>query len=138
MAELTITQAAKQWNVTRNQLYRYMERGKLSTRTDATGRTMIDTSELIRVLGEPKSKEQKQNIEPVNTSSVLVDGMKKQIEMLERELRDAKEREKLVTQQVTASLDLIANLTQRLEHHPKETSEIETKTDGSSWRFWRK
>ncbi len=53
MAKLTISEASKKWNVGRSTLYRMIQSGKLSATTGKGGRK-LDTSELLRVLGEPE------------------------------------------------------------------------------------
>lgn len=55
MAELNISQAAKRWGKSRQTIYSYLETGKLSGKTDSEGNTLIDSSELIRVFGEPSN-----------------------------------------------------------------------------------
>jgi excisionase family DNA binding protein len=52
VAVITISEAAKQTNVGRATIYRYIESGKLSATTMLDGNRGIDTSELLRVFGE--------------------------------------------------------------------------------------
>ena len=56
MSKLNISQAAKQWGKSRQTIYNYLEQGKLSGDVDNEGSTHIDTSELLRVFGEPSNK----------------------------------------------------------------------------------
>lgn len=48
--KLTVTDAAKQWGITRNTVYNKINSGKLSRDANKT----IDVTEMIRVFGEPK------------------------------------------------------------------------------------
>lgn len=57
MALLTISQAAREWRTSRSRLYALKADGKLSFGEFPDGRPALDTSELVRVLGEPESKQ---------------------------------------------------------------------------------
>lgn len=48
--KLTVTDAAKQWGITRNTIYNNINSGKLSRDSNK----MIDTAEMFRAFGEPK------------------------------------------------------------------------------------
>jgi hypothetical protein len=50
--EISITKAAEDWGVSRQYIYRKIKSGELSKLNTGT----IDTSELLRVFGEPKKK----------------------------------------------------------------------------------
>jgi hypothetical protein len=51
--EIGVSEAAKKWNLSRQYIYRKIKSGELSR----LGNGNIDTSELLRVLGEPKKDE---------------------------------------------------------------------------------
>ena len=53
MAKLTVVQAAKAGWASRQRIYRRIKSGKLSAEIDADERVVIDTSELVRVFGDP-------------------------------------------------------------------------------------
>lgn len=57
MALLSISQAAREWGTSRSRLYALKADGKLSFVEFPDGRPALDTSELVRVLGEPGSKQ---------------------------------------------------------------------------------
>lgn len=59
MAKLTVHQAAKQGWPTRPTLYRAIKNGRLSAEKDAEGRTVLDPAELIRVFGEPVTRQER-------------------------------------------------------------------------------
>lgn len=51
--ELPVSQAAKQWGLTRQTLHRAIRKGKLSASQDSRGLRTVETAEMIRVYGEP-------------------------------------------------------------------------------------
>ena len=55
MPIVTISEASREWKTSRSRLYHLKDSGKLSFTEFADGRPGIDTGELLRVLGEPKS-----------------------------------------------------------------------------------
>jgi len=57
-----VTKAAKEWGVSRTTIYQKVNDGELSRAADKK----IDTSEMLRVFGEPVSK--KRTEQPLNTS----------------------------------------------------------------------
>ena len=59
---ISVTKAAKEWGVSRTTIYQKVNNGELSRNTDKK----IDTSEMIRVFGEPVSK--KRTEQSLNTS----------------------------------------------------------------------
>ena len=66
--KLTVTDAAKQWGITRNTIYNNINNGKLSRDSNK----MIDTAEMFRAFGEPK---QTKRVDPVNGIQGLLSGM---------------------------------------------------------------
>lgn len=60
--DISVTKAAKQWGLSRTTIYQKINDGELSRTTDKK----INTSEMIRVFGEPATK--KRTEQPVNTS----------------------------------------------------------------------
>lgn len=55
MAKLTITEVSQRWGVSRPTLYRYKDQGKLTFEKDGR-KVVIDSSEALRVLGNPLSR----------------------------------------------------------------------------------
>jgi excisionase family DNA binding protein len=55
MAKLTITEVSQRWGVSRPTLYRYKDHGKLTFEKDGR-KVVIDSSEALRVLGNPLSR----------------------------------------------------------------------------------
>ncbi len=60
MAVITITEAAKKWNVGRATIYRKLNGGELSGVDLPDGGRGVDTSELIRVFGDGRLKGQQE------------------------------------------------------------------------------
>ena len=52
MANLNITQAARQWGIARSTLQRAVKRGDISLTASENGMKYIDSSEMMRVYGE--------------------------------------------------------------------------------------
>ncbi|EPG8284577.1 entry exclusion protein 1 [Klebsiella aerogenes] len=57
MAWVTVRQATELTGKARSSLYRDMAKGRVSSRTEADGGRVVDTSELIRVYGELRQDE---------------------------------------------------------------------------------
>ena len=57
MPEITLLQAAKQGWPSRATLYRAIKNGKLSAAKDDRGAPVVNTAELVRVYGEPVSRD---------------------------------------------------------------------------------
>lgn len=53
MARLSMTEAAKQWGISRRTLYRRVSLGALSVSSGAGRLKTVDTVEMLRVFGEP-------------------------------------------------------------------------------------
>jgi len=54
MAKLSISKAAREWGIARSTLQRKIRSGALSVSGQAGAAKTVDTSELLRVFGEPK------------------------------------------------------------------------------------
>lgn len=104
MAILTMRQAADAVSVSRSTIYRKVEEGILSLATMPDGAKGVDTSELIRVFGELKSKAAdtpSDNRATVSAQSHATASdshetaiLKTQVELLRDQLELAKERER--------------------------------------------
>ncbi|MBK7542829.1 MAG: hypothetical protein IPN66_07260 [Candidatus Competibacteraceae bacterium] len=56
MAILTISEASRRWRLGRSNLYRAIKSGRLNLSARPDGSRGIDTSELVRVFGEPSER----------------------------------------------------------------------------------
>ena len=133
MAQLTIAQAAKQWGVSRGKLYSHVKKGTLSTSKNGEGKTVIDVSELLRVLGDAQPKTAQKATEQPPT--VLVDSLQKQIQLLERELQDAKEREREANERTKEMNSQVTSLLNRISHLEQDDKTPAKQKKKS--KFWR-
>ena len=102
MSILTFSQAIRAAGVARSTIYRYVKEGKLSATCFPDGRRGIDTAELERVFGSLQSFDISQTIASKQSRTAkkqpgmfegrdeIVELLRQQVQMLERELTDAK------------------------------------------------
>ena len=121
MSILTFSQATQVANVSRSTIYRYAQEGRISVVRLQNGKRGIDVAELERVFGPLKKLETSQNIpiKQVRTTKTqgdvfqerneIVELLRQQVELLERELTSAKEEK----------ARLLGLLEQRLLESPK-------------------
>lgn len=101
-SKLSVSQAAKDWNVSRQTIYKYMRSGRLSKNDDGT----VSASEMIRVFGEKKpSVSDVQQItvsdkQEIDSLQGEVTTLKKQLEFLTDEIEQYKIRENWYRQQI--------------------------------------
>lgn len=109
---ISVTKAAKQWGVSRTTIYQKINDGELSRTADKK----IDTSEMIRVFGEPVTK--KRTEQSVNTSnSMSVNSQNVQNSTaLEHQLALEKMKNEHLEQQVRDQKQLIANYQEQISH----------------------
>lgn len=84
MAQLSLTEVSKRFNVNRTTIYRAVNNGKLSRLNNG----LFDLAEVIRVFGEP-SAPVKQSVEPPASSAndrEVISILKSQIELLTKQL----------------------------------------------------
>ena len=84
MAQLSLTEVSKRFNVNRTTIYRAVNNGKLSRLNNG----LFDLAEVIRVFGEP-SAPVKQSIEPPASSAndkEIISILKSQVELLTKQL----------------------------------------------------
>ena len=107
---ISVTKAAKQWGVSRTTIYQKINDGELSRTADKK----IDTSEMIRVFGEPVTK--KRTEQSVNTSnSMSVNSQNVQNSTaLEHQLALEKMKNEHLEQQVRDQKQLIANYQEQI------------------------
>ena len=103
MTILTFSQAAQVTSASRSTIYRYTQEGRISVVRLPNGKRGIDVTELERVFGPLKKSDTSQNIptKQVRTAKTQADVsqerdeviglLHQQVELLERELTNAKE-----------------------------------------------
>jgi len=133
---LTVSAAARQWNVSRSWLYNLRDKGRLSFSAFPDGSPGIDSAELLRAIGEPRvqtaSAEQLQELTVTDagqTETAVPGGpalsvLQAQLEAAQRALAESKDNERQALEaQLEAALDrekqllaLLATQTKLLEH----------------------
>ena len=97
MKSLTVLELSKLYNINRQTIYNNIKKGILSKNSD----NKIDLAEAIRVFGEPSKKQDvKESVKidsPILTEVLL---LRQQINMLQNQLDDAKERESFYQNQI--------------------------------------
>ena len=117
MAKLTISDAARVTGVSRVTLHRYIKAGKLSRTPDG----LIDTAELLRIglVLQPDTLQQPVTVQrpatPPATPSVTADTptLERLIEVLQRELDDARAREQAARERETMLLQMLQQVQQQ-------------------------
>ena len=121
MSILTFSQAARVAQASRSTIYRYAQEGRISVVRLPNGRRGIDAAELERVFGPLKQLDTSQDIPKKHARTVrtqvgvsqerdeVIGLLRQQVELLERELMNAKEEK----------ARLLGLLEQRLLESPK-------------------
>lgn len=126
MKALSVIELAKLYGMNRQSIYKRISKGDLSKNSD--GR--IDLAEAIRVFGEP-SQRSNQNValqSQATPKSAELDIMRQQVDMLQKQLELAQEREIFQREQLQAKDDQIESL-QRLLGSPKTEPQAEKVQD---------
>lgn len=107
---ISVTKAAKQWGVSRTTIYQKINDGELSRTADKK----IDTSEMIRVFGEPVTKKRtEQSVNTSNSTSVNSQNVQNST-ALEHQLALEKMKNEHLEQQVRDQKQLIANYQEQI------------------------
>jgi hypothetical protein len=117
MAQLTISDAARVTGVSRVTLHRYIKTGKLSRTPDG----LIDTAELLRIglVLQPDTVQQPVTVQrpatPSATPPVTPDtpALERLIEVLQRELEDARAREQAAREREAMLLQMLQQVQQQ-------------------------
>ncbi len=112
--EVTISDIQQQWNISRATVYKHIKQGKLSRLQNGK----IDVSEVVRVYGEPKETQTRQEVDTVDSQekSLLLE----KIRLLESQLDDARERESWLKSQVETAQATIKLLEYRKPDQPEK------------------
>ena len=102
---ISVTKAAKEWGISRTTIYQKINDGELSRTADKK----IDTSEMIRVFGEPATKKRtEQSVNTRNSTSLNSQNVQSST-ALEHELALEKLKNEHLEQQVRDQKQLLAN-----------------------------
>jgi len=97
MAQLSISAAARAAGKDRGTINRYIKSGKLSTSKDASGSTVIETAELLRVFGSLKGDGSRGRDAAVAAPSVenssMQHALEATLELLKQQLKASQDRE---------------------------------------------
>lgn len=121
MANLTITEAARQWRLSRQTVYNKIQSGELSASEDVSGAKVIDTSEMLRVFGEPKSAGTEAHTATPDQPISLLQQL--EIERIKRE--HAEHLKQVLTEQVQSLQAKIERLEQKEDVRDKREEERE-------------
>ena len=134
MTILNITEAAEACGVNRKTLQRYIRSGRLSAITGPTGERGIDVAELIRVFGplshlsQPETATESRAIRPpVAPISPGIAPHDALVELLQEQLREAKEREHQARLEKDRLLTLLETTQQVLQAEQQARRDLETK-----------
>lgn len=105
--EVSISDIQKRWKVSRATVYKHMKQGKLSRLQSGK----VDVSEVVRVYGEPKETQTRQEVDTVDSQEKAL--LLEKIRLLESQLDDAKERESWLKSQVETAQTTIKLLEYR-------------------------
>lgn len=133
MKKLSVAELSKLYGISRQSIYSHIKKGSLSKGSDG----LVDFSEAIRAFGEPKNKEHvvKQSLSIDSQQLTEVDMLKRQVDMLEKQLHQANIRENKSVERELFYQEQIEAM-QRLLEAPKENITTfagqETKPDTKS------
>jgi DNA-binding protein H-NS len=108
--KISVTKAAKEWGVSRTTIYQKVNDGELSRAADKK----IDTSEMIRVFGEPLSKKRTEQSLNTSNSTHLNSQTVQSCTVLEHQLELEKLKNEHLRQQVSDQKQLIENYQQQI------------------------
>lgn len=118
MAQLSLTEVSKRFNVNRTTIYRAVSSGKLSRLNNG----LFDLAEVIRVFGEPPAPVKSEPEPPVSNANdrEVISILKSQVELLTKQL-----------EQKDSQIDHLQRLLvapETSERHPKATTCNDTET----------
>jgi hypothetical protein len=80
MSKISISQAAKEWKIARNKISQAIKSGEITSTTGARNSKNVDTTDMIRVFGEPSSDSSTESKTMINQNN----NQDKVIEILEK------------------------------------------------------
>lgn len=112
--EVTIREIQQRWNISRPTIYKHIRQGKLSRLENGK----VEVSEVLRVYGEPKETQARQEIDTADSQEKAL--LLEKIRLLESQLDDARERESWLKSQVETSQATIKLLEYRKPDQPEK------------------
>lgn len=92
--KITVSDAARQFSISRTSIYKALKKGTLSKDSDGK----VDVSDIIRVFGERQPERQSEQSETLENA--LVKELRQQISSLQHQLSDSRDREFWLRQQI--------------------------------------
>ena len=129
MKKMTVVELAKLYGISRQAVYAHINKGNLSKGSDG----LIDFSEAIRALGEPKSRRSNDNVsKSINNSKLSeFDSLKSQVDLLEKQLNMALKREEQALERESFYQNQIETM-QRLLEAPKPSRDPDQSEDNDT------
>lgn len=137
---ITVSQASKDWKVSRTTIYNKINGGKLSKNDDGT----VEVVDMVMVFGEPKKKaEQTEQVQKTSDSTTLDTQIntellleKQKNEFLEANNKKQEQEIERLQSLLEKSQDTIADLshTVKLIEHKNQLAPVEVKK--SWWKWW--
>lgn len=121
--ELSITEAAKQWGITRQKLHFKVKSGEVSR----LGNGLIDSSEMIRFFGSPKTGNVK-NVTPDVTPEITLYKLQLDNDILRQQNRlfqDSLKRSEEVQDRLLSQLENAMQTMKLLQHKPEAEPEVQ-------------
>lgn len=112
--EVSISEIQERWKISRATVYNHIKKGKLSRLQNGK----VDISEVVRVYGEPKETQTRQEIDTVDSQEKAL--LLEKIRLLESQLDDARERENWLKSQVETAQATIKLLEYRQPVQPEK------------------
>ncbi|WP_180153373.1 MULTISPECIES: plasmid replication DNA-binding protein [unclassified Acinetobacter] len=130
MSKLTISEAAKIYNLTRGAIYDRINAGTLSTSLNERGNKVVDMADLVATYGEPKAAKTEQSIQqPTQQNSTQNDTIelyRKMLDLSESTRQKAEQREERLFNEITALREEVRELRLALGYTPKQDAEVIT------------
>lgn len=118
MAQLSVSAAARAVGKDRGTIHRYIKSGKLSTAKDASGNTVVETAELLRVFGALKGDGGRpavaQPVAPAVENSSMQHVLEVTLELLKGQLKASQDREEKLLDMLRQEQQARWSLEQRL------------------------
>ena len=117
MAKISPTAAAKQWNVGKTTIYRLMNDGELSFSLNDKGKRVLDSSELVRVFGEPERTKK-------HTAEAMQEQMQRQNDELVQVLKSQVESQQEQIKTLTSAIERFSLLLEPPQTTPKPVEPV--------------
>lgn len=131
---LSITEASAEWGISRNTIYKKINTGELSRRSDKT----IDVTEMLRVFGEPSTKKNVPSTKSTVHESTLFERTRTlEKALIEQQLQHEKERREIAENKLKEAERSNEELTKAVLRLTETVHLLEApKEEKKKRRFW--